>query len=177
METINLAGITLDSIVDGPGLRTTIFTQGCPHACPGCHNPETWTFTDNDRRDVEQVIKEIVSSSNKAVTFSGGEPFSQAKACYKIAKRLKDSGFNLWAYSGYKFEELLNGSEDQVNFLKQLDVLVDGKFILEQKSLSLLYKGSRNQRVINVQKSLASDTIILYEIEKVSKESSVKLFI
>lgn len=177
METINLAGITYDSIVDGPGLRTTIFTQGCPHACLGCHNPETWSFENKEIRNVDDVITMVFASTNKSVTFSGGEPFSQACACTQIATRLKDNGFNLWAYSGYTFEELLNGNEHQVNFLKTLDVLVDGKFILEQRSLSLLYKGSKNQRMIDVQKSLLSHTIVLYQLEKVSKESSVKLFI
>lgn len=177
METINLAGITYDSIVDGPGLRTTIFTQGCPHACLGCHNTETWSFDNKEIRNVDDVITMVLASTNKSVTFSGGEPFSQACACTQIATRLKDNGFNLWAYSGYAFEELLNGNEHQVNFLKTLDVLVDGKFILEQKSLSLLYKGSKNQRMIDVQKSLLSHTIVLYQLEKVSKESSVKLFI
>ncbi len=177
METINLAGITYDSIVDGPGLRTTIFTQGCPHACLGCHNPETWSFENKEIRKVDDVITLLLASSNKSVTFSGGEPFSQASACHQIATNLKDHGFNLWAYSGYTFEELLKGSSEQIDFLKQLDVLVDGKFILEQRSLSLLYKGSKNQRVIDVQKSLSSHTIVLYQLEKVSKESSVKLFI
>lgn len=177
METINLAGITYDSIVDGPGLRTTIFTQGCPHACVGCHNPETWSFENKDVRNIEEIIASILSTSNKAVTFSGGEPFSQASACYKIASTLRNKGFNLWAYSGFSFEELLNGNEHQVNFLKSLDVLVDGRFVLEQRSLTLLYKGSRNQRVIDVQKSLSTNSIVLYPTEKIAKESSVKLFI
>jgi organic radical activating enzyme len=114
---LNLSGIVSDSIVDGPGIRTTVFCQGCPHHCPGCHNPETWEFgcgTDMD----EETIVEIVRSNPlcRGVTFSGGEPFAQAAGYAKLAKLLKEAGYEVAAYSGFTFEQLLNGTPDQKKF-------------------------------------------------------------
>ena len=154
---LNLSGIVSDSIVDGPGIRTTVFCQGCPHHCPGCHNPETWEFgcgTDMD----EETIVEIVRSNPlcRGVTFSGGEPFAQAGGYAKLAKLLKEAGYEVAAYSGFTFEQLLNGTPDQKKLLASIDVLIDGPFIQGEKSLELVFRGSRNQRILNVPKSLAS---------------------
>lgn len=154
---LNLSGIVSDSIVDGPGIRTTVFCQGCPHHCPGCHNPETWPFgcgTDMD----EETIVEIVRSNPlcRGVTFSGGEPFAQAAGYAKLARLLKDAGYEVAAYSGYTFEQLLSGTPDQRELLKAIDVLIDGPFLMEEKSLELSFRGSRNQRILNVPKSLAA---------------------
>ena len=153
---LDLSGIVSDSIVDGPGIRTAIFSQGCPHHCPGCHNPETWAFGCGTQIPVEAVV-EIVQSNPlcRGVTFSGGEPFAQAAAFAKLAALLKEKGYEVASYSGYTFEELLNGSEEQKKLLQSIDVLIDGRFVLAQKSLEIAFRGSRNQRILDVKKSLA----------------------
>ena len=153
---LNVSGIVSDSIVDGPGIRTTIFSQGCPHHCKGCHNPETWAFGCGTDIPVEKIV-DIVKSNPlcKGVTFSGGEPFSQAAAFAKLAVLLKAEGYEVASYSGYTFEELLEGSEAQQQLLSVIDILIDGRFLLEQKSLEIAFRGSRNQRILDVKKSLA----------------------
>ena len=153
---LDLSGIVSDSIVDGPGIRTTIFSQGCPHHCPGCHNPETWAFGCGTRIPVEAVV-EIVESNPlcRGVTFSGGEPFAQAEGFARLARVLKEKGYEIASYSGYTFEELLRGSEAQKELLRSIDILIDGRFILAQKSLEIAFRGSRNQRILDIKKSLA----------------------
>ncbi|MBO7173701.1 MAG: anaerobic ribonucleoside-triphosphate reductase activating protein [Burkholderiaceae bacterium] len=152
---IDLSSIVPDSIVDGPGIRVTIFCQGCPHRCKGCHNPKTWKFGSGTPTSVERIV-EIVRQSPLArgVTFSGGEPFSQAAGYAKLARLLKAQGYEVASYSGYTFEEILAGDDDQRALLKELDVLIDGRFVLEERSLDTPFRGSRNQRLINVQESL-----------------------
>ena len=153
---LDLSGIVSDSIVDGPGIRTTIFSQGCPHHCKGCHNPETWAFGCGTQMPVEDIV-DIVKSNPlcRGVTFSGGEPFSQAAGFAKLAALLKELGYEVASYSGFTFEELLEGTEDQKKLLENIDILIDGRFILAEKSLEIAFRGSRNQRVLDVKKSLA----------------------
>jgi len=153
---LELSGITADSIVDGPGIRTTVFSQGCPHHCPGCHNPETWEFGCGTPMEEEAVL-DIISANPlcRGVTFSGGEPFAQAEGFAILAKLLKARGYEVASYTGYTFEQLLRGTEAQRELLKNLDVLIDGPFLLEQRSLELSFRGSRNQRILDVKKSLA----------------------
>ena len=158
---LNLSGIVSDSIVDGPGIRTCIFSQGCPHHCPGCHNPETWDFgcgTDME----EETLLEIVRSNPlcRGVTFSGGEPFAQAAGFAKLAKLLKEAGYEVASYTGYTFEELLTGSEDQKKLLETIDILIDGPFLMAEKSLEIAFRGSKNQRILDVPKSLAAGQAI-----------------
>ena len=152
-----LAGITQDSIVDGPGIRTTFYAQGCPHHCQGCHNPETWAFSGGTPME-EETLAEIALSNplSRGVTFSGGEPFAQGAGFARLARLLKDRGMEVASYTGYTFEELLAGTEEQRQLLEALDVLIDGPFLLEQRSLELNFRGSRNQRVLNVPRSLAA---------------------
>ena len=154
---LNLAGIVGDSIVDGPGIRTTVFSQGCPHHCPGCHNPETWAFGCGTPME-EETIVEIVRSNPlcRGVTFSGGEPFAQAAGFAKLARLLKQKGYEVASYSGYTFEQLLEGNRDQRELLETIDVLIDGPFLQDQRSLELSFRGSRNQRIIDVPRSLAA---------------------
>ena len=154
---LDLAGISGDSIVDGPGIRTTVFTQGCPHHCPGCHNPETWEFGCGTEM-AEETVLDIVRSNPlcKGVTFSGGEPFCQAEGLARLARMLKERGYEVAAYSGYTFEELLEGTLEQKGLLATLDVLIDGPFLMEERSLELNFRGSRNQRILNVPASLAA---------------------
>ena len=154
---VKLAGIVPDSIVDGPGLRTTLFAQGCPHHCPGCHNPETWSFEGGSEADVDIILGVVrFNPLSRGVTFSGGEPFAQAEGFAEIAKALKSGGYEVASYTGYTFEQLLSGTKAQRELLDQLDVLIDGPFIQEEKSLELAFRGSRNQRIIHVPKSLAA---------------------
>ena len=154
---LNLSGIVSDSIVDGPGIRTTVFCQGCPHHCPGCHNPETWDFGCGTPME-EETILEIVRSNPlcRGVTFSGGEPFAQSKGFAKLAGLLKENGYEVASYTGYTFEELLEGSQEQKMLLGSIDILIDGPFLLEEKSLEIAFRGSRNQRILDVPKSLAA---------------------
>ena len=154
---LELSGIVSDSIVDGPGIRTTIFAQGCPHHCPGCHNPETWDFGCGTLIPVEAVV-EIVQSNPlcRGVTFSGGEPFAQAEGFATLARMLKAAGKEVASYSGYTFEQLLEGTESQRALLETIDVLIDGPFLLAEKTLELPFRGSRNQRILDVPRSLAA---------------------
>ena len=153
---LDLSGIVSDSIVDGPGIRTTIFCQGCPHHCPGCHNPETWDFGCGTQVPVEDLLDVVRSNPLcRGVTFSGGEPFAQAAGFAKLAKLLKEKGYEVASYSGYTFEELLEGSEEQKELLQTIDILIDGPFLMAEKSLEIAFRGSRTQRILDVKKSLA----------------------
>ena len=152
---LKLSGIQSDSIVDGPGIRTTFFCQGCPHHCPGCHNPETWPFEGGTEVATEQLVQIVQSNPLcKGVTFSGGEPFAQAEGYLELAKALKEKGYEIASYSGYTFEQLLSGTKAQKALLEQLDVLIDGPFIQAERSLETPFRGSKNQRVLDVPKSL-----------------------
>ena len=135
---LDLAGIVNDSIVDGPGIRMTVFAQGCPHHCQGCHNPETWTFGCGTPMEEERIL-EIVRTNPlcRGVTFSGGEPFAQAEGFAKLAKLLKAKGYEVASYSGYTFEQLINGTDAQKELLRSIDVLIDGPFVLAEKSLEV----------------------------------------
>jgi len=161
---MRIADYIQDSIVDGPGLRFVLFTQGCPHRCEGCHNPQTHDFEGGKEMSTDEIIKIMLSNPlTDGLTLSGGEPFSQPEECAVVARAAKEHGLNVWAYSGWTFEELLADERPAVRELLELcDVLVDGPFILEQRSLTLKWRGSRNQRVIDVQKSLAAGEVILY---------------
>ena len=152
---LDLAGILEDSIVDGPGIRTTFFAQGCPHRCPGCHNPETWEFGCGTLMDAETAVQVVRTNPLcRGVTFSGGEPFAQAEGFAKLARLLKQQGYEVASYSGYTFEELFAGTDAQRELLQSLDILIDGPFRMEERSLELNFRGSRNQRILNVPKSL-----------------------
>ena len=152
---LNLSGIVSDSIVDGPGIRVSVFSQGCPHHCPGCHNPETWAFGCGTPMEEEEVAKIVAENPLcRGVTFSGGEPFAQPEGFAKLAKLLKGKGYEVASYSGYTFEQLLAGNPEQKQLLQAIDVLIDGPFQLEKKSLELKFRGSKNQRILDVPASL-----------------------
>ena len=170
-EYIRLAAdLQTDSIVDGPGLRAVLWTQGCAHHCKGCQNERTWDFNGGGMVPISMVyeaIDELVYQDG--ITFSGGDPMFQVEACDKIAKYCKDKGLNIWVYTGFTFEELMLMSRRKpiyLEFLKKIDVLVDGRFILEERDLSLLFRGSRNQRLIDVPKTLISGNIVLFDEAK-----------
>lgn len=156
-----------DSIVDGEGIRTVIWTQGCPHHCLGCHNPETWSFDEGELVDLEDVYEAIDELEGQdGITFSGGDPFMQPKECCEIAKYARSKGLNIWSYTGYDYEvliELAKKKPEIMDFLKELDVLVDGKFVLSKKSFSCIFRGSTNQRLIDVKESLKQNKVVLVE--------------
>ena len=152
---LDLAGIAGDSIVDGPGIRTTVFAQGCPHHCPGCHNPETWEFGCGTQVPPEAIVEMVRANPLcRGVTFSGGEPFAQAAEFAVLGRLLKQSGYEVASYSGYTFEALLKGTPEQRELLETIDVLIDGPYLETERSLELNFRGSRNQRVLNVPASL-----------------------
>lgn len=161
------ADLQEDSIVDGNGIRTVIWTQGCSHNCPSCHNPSTHSFDGGELVDVEDVIERIKNLSNQdGITFSGGDPMFQAKACSIIAKKIHELGMNVWAYTGFTFEELLDkGNKEILDFLSNIDVLIDGKFELSKKSLDIKFRGSTNQRVIDVPSSLELHKVVEIDID------------
>ena len=153
---LELSGIAGDSIVDGPGIRTTVFAQGCPHHCEGCHNPETWEFGCGTQVSVEVILEMIEANPLcRGVTFSGGEPFAQAEGFAELAQALKARGYEVASYSGYTLEQLLHGTKAQRKLLEIIDVLIDGPFVMDQKSLELSFRGSRNQRILDIPASLA----------------------
>ena len=154
---VNLAGIQSDSIVDGPGIRTTFFCQGCPHHCEGCHNPETWPFEGGTPVETEAMVAIVTGNPLcRGVTLSGGEPFAQAEGFLDLAKALKARGYEVASYSGYTFEALLHGTAAQRQLLEHIDILIDGPFLQAQKSLEIAFRGSRTQRILDVKKSLAA---------------------
>lgn len=155
--TLRLAGFAGDSIVDGPGIRFTTFCQGCPHHCPGCQNPETWPFEGGFEVTPEDVVEHVKRNPlTRGVTFSGGEPFAQAAAHAELARQLKAAGYEVASYTGYTFEQLLEEQDPaKLDLLQQLDILVDGPFRQEELSLELRFRGSANQRILNVHQSLA----------------------
>ncbi len=161
---IRISGTVSESIVDGPGLRYVVFVQGCPHNCPGCHNPQTHSFDGGNVVDTDELLAECLEDPlNKGVTFSGGEPFSQPEPLYVLGKQFKERGFHLMCYSGWTYMELMKMSEQNEfvgKLLSILDVLVDGRFILERRTLSLPFRGSDNQRMIDVQASLRENMVI-----------------
>lgn len=167
IQSVNVAGIVSDSIVDGPGLRTVIFVQGCTHHCEGCQNPETWEFGCGKNMSVETLYDMVKDAPLcKGVTFSGGEPFCQAGALIPLAKMLKKDGYELASYSGFTFEQLMKGTAEQKGLLSCLDILVDGPFIQSEKSLDLRFRGSKNQRILDVQKSLVEGKAVLCSDER-----------
>lgn len=164
---IQLSGTANDSIVDGPGLRFTIFVQGCPHGCPGCHNPQTHPFDGGTAEDTAQLLERIRSNPLlDGVTFSGGEPFCQAEALAELGGHIRQLGLNIMTYTGYTFEYLLEHREEghYGALLAVTDWLVDGPFIEDLKSYELHFKGSSNQRIIDVQRSLAAGYAVTADI-------------
>lgn len=154
---LSLSNIITDSIVDGPGIRTTIFSQGCPHHCPGCHNPSTWAFEGGTEMTAETILAIVQSNPlSKGVTFSGGEPFAQAKDFSELAYLLKQKGYEVASYTGYTFEQLIHGTPDQLLLLQNIDILIDGPYLQEQRSLTISFRGSKNQRILDVPASLAA---------------------
>ncbi len=158
------ADLQTDSIVDGPGLRAVIWTQGCAHNCKGCHNPGTHDFNGGGLVPIKMVCDEISKLKyHTGITFSGGDPMYQPAACNEIAKFAKSLGLNIWVYTGFTFEELIELAKNNPiydEFISNTDILVDGRFELENRNLNLLFRGSTNQRLIDVKKTLLAKKIV-----------------
>ena len=160
-----LSGIVNDSIVDGPGLRLAVFMQGCPYGCPGCHNPQTHDPQGGREADTEEVRAMLKKNPLlDGLTLSGGEPLLQPQAAREMAEMAKAQGLNVWCYTGDTVEHMMLTKDPEIILaLEQIDVLVDGPFILEQKSLDLRFRGSRNQRLINMPATLKAGKAVLWD--------------
>lgn len=170
------ADIQMDSIVDGPGIRTVIWTQGCKHNCLGCHNKDTHSFTGGALVDVSYVISKLDELENQSgITFSGGDPFYQPKECAYLAHHAHSLKLNVWCYTGFTYEQLIKLSEkDQsiMDFLHEIDVLVDGPFIMKLHSHDINFRGSSNQRIIDVKKTLESGCVVTIDYDKKKKNNN-----
>ena len=176
MEIRLAAELQTDSIVDGEGIRTVVWTQGCPHNCKGCHNPSTHAFDGGALVNVSVIVDQIKQLKGQdGITLSGGDPVCQSDACIELCKAAHEVGMNVWCYTGFTYEAMLSNPKYR-KLLNYIDVLVDGKFILEEKSYNLYFKGARNQRIIDVQESLNKGCVVLVEkyIEEKDYSSSYK---
>lgn len=163
--TIRVAGAANDSIVDGPGIRFALFVQGCTHNCAGCHNPETHDIEGGHDTTVDAVWANIEGNGLlDGITLSGGEPLLQPVPLLELAHRAHEHGLNVWLYTGYLFEQILAGtsSPEAAELLRTADVVVDGPFMEAGRSLELKWRGSANQRVIDVPASLEAGEVVLY---------------
>lgn len=169
---IRVADIYKESIVDGEGYRMAIFLQGCNHYCKGCHNPQTWDFNGGTEMAISDIIDMYNPDVMDGITLSGGDPFFQADKLQELFDYCKNKSVSLWAYTGFIFDEFLKYinnepcddriTDDMINMLKYTEVVIDGPFILEQRTVEALYRGSTNQRLIDVKKSLAENKVIEY---------------
>ena len=160
---LKIADIIAESVVDGKGIRLVVFFQGCKHKCIGCHNPESWSFdlgTEYTIKDLGDKILSGLTPLHRGITFSGGDSMFQEEALLQLIKYIKSqkNNFDIWLYTGFTFEEIIDSE-----VLKYIDVLVDGRFILEQRDLTLVFRGSKNQRLIDMKKTIKSGEIELFE--------------
>ncbi|TCL39312.1 anaerobic ribonucleoside-triphosphate reductase activating protein [Anaerospora hongkongensis] len=168
MIQLRLAGVIRESIVDGPGIRFVVFAQGCPHQCIGCHNPQSWPFDGGFIAQPGQIIEEMLKNPLvKGLTISGGEPFCQSAAMAQLAQAARQNGFDVITYTGFTFEKLLEQVKTDPAVLELLcytDILIDGPFIQDLKSYELRFKGSSNQRMIDVKPSLEQGKAVLIQL-------------
>ena len=156
---IQLMRIVVDTTVDGPGWRTSVYCAGCRHACPGCHNQETWSFEAGESVSVDDIIEQLKATEGN-ITFSGGDPMYQPEAFTELARRIREElNRTIWCYTGFLFEDVV---KDPVmsKMLPYLEVIVDGPFILAERNINLLFRGSNNQRMVDVQKSLSAGKVV-----------------
>lgn len=166
-NTIRLAGVVRESIVDGPGFRFTVFCQGCPHNCEGCHNPATHDFAGGYDCHISRILEAVDQNPLlDGVTFSGGEPMCQSEQFYHLAVEVKKRNLNIVTYTGFTYEELLLMSKNNIWIVKLLDltdILIDGRFLIEERDLTLLFRGSGNQRVIDMNLTRSTGKLTLAE--------------
>lgn len=166
---LRVAGFLDNTMVNGEGLRSTVFLSGCNHSCEGCHNKAMQDFHYGEKIEIDKIMEKIQTNVPliRGVTFSGGEPFEQADALSLLAKDIKKRNINIWCYTGYTFEEIINSSDSaKLELLEYVDVLIDGKFEKDLTEGALKYTGSRNQRIIDIKKSLHLKKAVLWEKEE-----------
>lgn len=161
-NSINILNIIRGTTVDGPGFRTSIYIAGCRHACPGCHNPSSWDFNAGNPYSIDEIM-EIIEEEDFDVTLSGGDPLYHPGFVKEIIGRVHSLRHNVWIYTGFRWEEILS-SPLLLDAIREADVIVDSPFILALRDTDLLFRGSSNQRIIDVQKSISGD-IVLWERE------------
>ena len=161
-DSANILNIIRGTTVDGPGFRTSIYFAGCSHQCPGCHNPSSWNFDAGTPYSIDELMR-IIEDEDFDVTLSGGDPLYHPAFVSALTKRVHDSGHNVWLYTGFRWEDIIE-SEPLFNAAKEVDVIVDSPFILSLKDTDLLFRGSSNQRIIDVKKSLQQNrAIVIWE--------------
>ena len=163
MTKISILDIVEDTTVDGPGFRTTIYCAGCPNHCPGCHNPQSWDIANGNDVDIEDILETILADPFADVTFSGGDPMFQPEGFTELARAIKEqSSKNIWCYTGYLYEHILENPAMRA-LLEQVDVLVDGRFVEALRDEQLRFRGSSNQRIIDVKRSLEEGKVVLVQ--------------
>jgi len=151
-----------DTMVDGPGFRTSIYCAGCQHACPGCHNPQSWDMNQGHEMTTEEIMSVIEADPYANVTFSGGDPMYQPEGFAELARAIhRRTNKDIWCYTGFTYETLIN--RQQRELLEEIDVLVDGPFVKRLRDDDLIFRGSSNQRLIDVQRSLNEGRVVLYQ--------------
>lgn len=162
---LSIVSVLSETTADGPGFRTAIYAAGCPNACPGCHNPETWDIRNGKKMSTEELLETVLADDFADVTFSGGDPMFQPEGFTELARAIKaHSRKNIWCYTGYTFEQLLTHPE-QAALLHYIDVLVDGRYIQALRDETLPFRGSHNQRLIDVQASLHEKRTVCFELD------------
>ena len=164
-KQVRLSGIAYESLVNGPGIRRVFFSQGCKHNCEGCFNPDTHDFNGGEDRDMDELIEEVEDNPMlKGITFSGGDPFERAEEFAYMARCFKAQGLNIWSYTGYTYEFIMNSLDSRPEwgeFLKYIDILVDGRFEEDKKDETIRFRGSNNQRIIDVQESMNTGVVVV----------------
>lgn len=163
MSNLSIFDVVHDTIVDGTGFRTAIYAAGCTHLCPGCHNPQSWKIENGTVCSIESLLTIVKTNEFANVTFSGGDPLMQVEGFTELAKSIKnETNKNIWCYTGFKYEEIIE-SEKLSRILPYIDILVDGRYEEANKDEALRFRGSSNQRIIDVKKSAINNQIILWE--------------
>lgn len=166
-DTIRIAGVVRESIVDGPGLRFAVFTQGCAHHCPECQNPETWDFEGGYDCEIDKILNAMDDNPLlDGITMSGGDPLYQAEASYVLCSKVKERGLNVVVFTGYTYEELMELEKMDPwvgKLLEVTDILIDGRYENDKRDLTLLFRGSQNQRVIDMNRSREDGRPVLHE--------------
>lgn len=165
---VRLSGIIYESMVNGNGIRRVLFAQGCKHNCKGCFNPETHPLDGGELVDMNELVEDVISNPMlTGVTFSGGDPFEQAEKFAYMAEKIRNSGKNIWCYTGYTFEYIIRNfkiREGWEELIYNIDVLIDGKFDIQKSDKKIKYRGSTNQRVVDVKNSLCKGKVVEKEI-------------
>ena len=165
---LRIAGVINESIADGPGIRLVVFTQGCSHNCPGCHNPHTHAFDSGELVDTDKLISDVKRNLLlDGITLSGGDPFEQAEACAVLAAGVKRLGLNVITYTGYTYERLIELAGERAGYtelLNNTDLLIDGPFLLKERNPLLKFRGSTNQRIIDLNKTRAEGQLVMADI-------------